>query len=74
MREIFKKFKRLGACEVLMICGIVDLGSNTIRLSIYKYENKNMKLLLSKKSIAGLLGYVEDGRLSQKASPRCALS
>lgn len=49
-----------------MICGIVDLGSNTIRLSIYKYEDGVMKLLLSKKSIAGLLGYVEDGILSQK--------
>ena len=49
-----------------MICGIVDLGSNTIRLSIYKYEDDVMKLLLSKKSIAGLLGYVESGRLSHK--------
>jgi exopolyphosphatase/guanosine-5'-triphosphate,3'-diphosphate pyrophosphatase len=49
-----------------MICGIVDLGSNTIRLSIYQYENEAVKLLLSKKSIAGLLGYVEDGLLSQK--------
>ena len=46
-----------------MIYGIVDLGSNTIRLSIYKYEDKTMKLLLSKKSIAGLLGYIEDGAL-----------
>ena len=49
-----------------MIYGIVDLGSNTIRLSIYKYEDKTMKLLLSKKSIAGLLGYIEDGALSPK--------
>ncbi len=49
-----------------MICGIVDLGSNTIRLSIYKYEDGVTKLLLSKKSIAGLLGYVTDGVLSKK--------
>ncbi|SHI21040.1 exopolyphosphatase / guanosine-5'-triphosphate,3'-diphosphate pyrophosphatase [Sporobacter termitidis DSM 10068] len=49
-----------------MICGIVDLGSNTIRLSIYKYEDGVMKLLLSKKSVAGLLGYVDRGALSPK--------
>lgn len=51
---------------ISMICGIVDLGSNTIRLSIYDYTDGTMKLLLSKKSIAGLLGYVTDGALSQK--------
>jgi exopolyphosphatase / guanosine-5'-triphosphate,3'-diphosphate pyrophosphatase len=49
-----------------MICGIVDLGSNTIRLSIYKYENSQTKLLLSKKSVAGLLGYVTNGTLGEK--------
>lgn len=49
-----------------MICGIVDLGSNTIRLSIYKHDDGVTKLLLSKKSIAGLLGYVENGLLNDK--------
>lgn len=49
-----------------MICGIIDLGSNTIRLSIYKFEDGAMKLLLSKKSVAGLLGYVSGGMLSPK--------
>lgn len=49
-----------------MICGIVDLGSNTIRLSIYKFENGVTKLLLSKKSVAGLLGYVTNGALGTK--------
>ena len=28
-----------------MICGIIDLGSNTIRLSIYQCENGRGKLL-----------------------------
>lgn len=51
---------------VIMICGIVDVGSNTIRLSIYKYEAGLTKLLLSKKSVAGLLGYVKDGALGSK--------
>ncbi len=49
-----------------MICGIVDLGSNTIRLSIYMYENSRTTLLLSKKSVAGLLGYVTNGVMNAK--------
>jgi len=44
--------------------GIIDLGSNTIRLSIYRGESKDFKLLLTKKSTAGLSGEVVDGRLS----------
>ena len=49
-----------------MNCGIIDLGSNTIRLSIYRVENGSVSLLLSKKSIAGLLGYIDSGVLSPK--------
>lgn len=45
-------------------CGIVDVGSNTIRLSIYHYENGQFKLLFSKKELAGLAGYVKKGVLS----------
>lgn len=37
-----------------MICGIIDVGSNTIRLSIYRCENGTFKLLLGKKVMAGL--------------------
>lgn len=48
-----------------MICGIVDLGSNTIRLSIYQWEGREFKLLLNKKTTAGLAGYVQDGVLSE---------
>lgn len=44
-------------------CGIVDVGSNTVRLSIYRYEKESFKLLLGKKETAGLAGYVEQGSL-----------
>ena len=37
-----------------MKCGIVDVGSNTIRLSIYHWEGRNFKLLMNKKEMAGL--------------------
>ena len=47
-----------------MMCGIVDLGSNTIRLSIYHWEGQDFRLLLNKKTMAGLAGYVQGGVLS----------
>lgn len=47
-----------------MIYGVIDVGSNTIRLSIYKYEDDKITSLLKKKTMAGLAGYVNDGYLS----------
>ena len=49
-----------------MKCGIVDLGSNTIRLSIYHWEGQQFKLLMNKKEMAGLAGYIKDGVLSDR--------
>lgn len=47
-----------------MKCGIIDVGSNTIRLSIYHYEGRRFKLLMNKKEMAGLAGYIQNGTLS----------
>lgn len=47
-----------------MICGIVDLGSNTIRLSIYQCEGTRCRLLMNRKVMAGLADYVVDGEMS----------
>jgi exopolyphosphatase/guanosine-5'-triphosphate,3'-diphosphate pyrophosphatase len=49
-----------------MICGIVDMGANTVRLSIYKIEDKKVRLLINKKEMAGLSSYSENGAMSQK--------
>ncbi len=46
-----------------MICGIVDLGSNTIRLSIYRCEGLSGQRLMNRKVMAGLASYVEDGKM-----------
>ncbi len=48
-----------------MLCGIVDIGSNTIRLSIYSVENGNVKLLINKKETAGLSSYIKKGKMSR---------
>ena len=48
-----------------MKCAIVDLGSNTIRLSLYNtLENGSFETLFSKKYMAGLAGYVSHGIMS----------
>lgn len=47
-----------------MICANVDMGSNTVRLSIYKYEEKRLRLLFHKKKMIGLAAYVENGSLT----------
>lgn len=47
-----------------MICGIVDLGSNTVRLSIYQLEQGAVQLLMNRKVMAGLADYVSEGELS----------
>ena len=47
--------------------GIVDIGSNTIRLSVYKVHDNGFKSMFHKKSMAGLAGYVDEtGNMSGK--------
>lgn len=48
-----------------MICGIVDMGANTIRMSIYRAENGDVRMLIHKKAMAELSAYVKKGVLSQ---------
>ena len=47
-------------------CGIIDIGSNTIRLSVYYIDEdeKKIQLLLNRKVMAGLASYVKDGCLT----------
>lgn len=49
-----------------MICGVIDIGSNSIRLCIYEYQNNELKLLINNKAMAGLAGHVENGALTEK--------
>lgn len=41
-----------------MVCAVIDVGSNTIRMSVYKIENGRFSVLFSKKETAGLANYI----------------
>ncbi len=46
---------------------VIDMGSNTIRLSIYKKQEQTISLILHKKTMAGLIGYVDkQGNMSMR--------
>lgn len=55
-----------------MLCAIIDVGSNTMRLTLYYYEQTRFQPLLHKKAMAGLMGYVENGRLSDEGLRKAA--
>ena len=38
-----------------MLYGIIDIGSNTIRMNIYKIDGRQFHLLLSKNEAVGLV-------------------
>lgn len=48
-----------------MLCGIVDMGSNSIRLSVYQCEGGKFSQIFNKKIMAGLAGYIKKGKLTQ---------
>ncbi|HJJ47859.1 MAG TPA: hypothetical protein O0X39_02535 [Methanocorpusculum sp.] len=45
---------------------VIDIGSNTIRLSLYSVENGTIIQMLNKKITAGLAGYTQNGRMSEE--------
>lgn len=57
-----------------MIYGVIDLGSNTIRLSVFKYEDGKIKLVQNKKTIAGLASCIKDGGLTEVGVSRACFA
>lgn len=43
---------------------VIDLGSNTIRLSVYHYKDHKITAVIRQKEIAGLAGYIKNNRLA----------
>lgn len=43
---------------------IIDIGSNSMRLTVYEADGADFKILFKEKVMAGLAGYVENGHIS----------
>ena len=54
----------------LMKQAIIDIGSNSIRLTVYEIRGNTFMILFKEKFMAGLAGYVEDGVLSGEGLDR----
>ncbi len=50
---------------------VIDIGSNSMRLTVYHVKQENFQILFREKQMAGLAGYVEKGALSEDGI-RCA--
>lgn len=49
-----------------MVHGVIDLGSNTIRLSVFSFEDNRIKLVQNKKAVVGLASCIENGGLTEE--------
>lgn len=45
---------------------VIDIGSNSIRLSAYEVEKNTFKILFKEKIMAGLAGYIENNKLTSE--------
>lgn len=50
---------------------VIDIGSNSVRLTLYEIDGRSFKIIFREKIMAGLAGYVEDGALSTEGI-KCA--
>lgn len=49
-----------------MLYGVIDIGSSTVRMAVYDISPAGgAEMLLKKKHVVGLAGYVKDGRMTQ---------
>ena len=55
-----------------MLYAIIDVDSNSIRMTIFRWEDGKVDMLLNKKSMAGLAGYVEKGKLNEAGIKKCS--
>ena len=53
-----------------MIYAVIDIGSNTVRLSVYKIAGERVTNLFNEKDQASLKTYVKNGVLTEKGIQR----
>lgn len=53
---------------IFMNYGVIDVGSNTVRLCVYDVsaDGRKFKTIVNRKTMAGLAAYVQDGVLSEE--------
>ena len=49
-----------------MKCAVIDIGSNSMRLTVYDAKGDSFKILFKEKIMTALAGYVESERLSRE--------
>lgn len=49
-----------------MLYGMIDIGSNTVRMAIYRIEGTHVEMLMKKKHTVGLAAYLRDGVMQQQ--------
>jgi exopolyphosphatase / guanosine-5'-triphosphate,3'-diphosphate pyrophosphatase len=49
-----------------MLYGVVDIGSNTVKLNVYNYRDNDISVEFSEKENLGLLFYINNGKLTDK--------
>lgn len=50
-----------------MNVALIDMGSNSIRLAVYKVEQKDFEPIFSKRYMTGLASYVKEKQLTAAA-------
>ncbi len=53
--------------------GVIDIGSNTIRLVVYEHKNGHIEQILNKKITAGLAGYINKDHEMRKRGVQVAI-
>ncbi|BDZ71002.1 hypothetical protein [Methanobacterium petrolearium] len=49
-----------------MLYGIVDIGSNTVRLNVYNYKNNKLNIIFTRKENLGLIFYIKKDKLTKE--------
>ena len=49
-----------------MLYGMIDIGSNTVRMAIYRIEGTHVEMLMKKKHTVGLAAYLKDGVMQKQ--------
>ena len=49
-----------------MLYGMIDIGSNTVRMAIYRIEGTHVEMLMKKKHTVGLAAYLKEGVMQKQ--------